>query len=209
MYKGKLVYLRLLEPGDYALTYKWRNDDMYQKYICAPFNFNSKELEKNWATHYSTHDRTDMYLAICLVESDEMIGWYSINNIDHRNRKCHCGGIVIGNKRYRDGMAYQEAGKLAFDFIINELNINRVTGSCLFEHIMSRAQMEAKYWKLEGVERQAIYKNGNYHDVCHYAILKDEYLNHLQNGDYDEALIIRRAAKRIKELRQELKTTNL
>lgn len=207
MYKGKIVYLRLLEPGDYEHTYKWRNDNMYQTYICAPFNFNSKELEKNWASHYSTHDRTDMYLAICLVENDEMIGWYSINNIDHRNRKCHCGGIVIGDKRYRDGLAYQEAGNLAFDFMIYELNMNRVTGSCLFEHIMSRAQMEAKYWQLEGIERQSLYKNGTYHDVCHYAILKDEYLKHLQNGDYDETQIIRRVAKRIKELRTELKTT--
>ncbi|MBR3547555.1 MAG: GNAT family N-acetyltransferase [Bacteroidaceae bacterium] len=203
MYKGNLVCLRLLEPGDYELTYKWRNDDMYQKYIFASFNFNSKELEKNWVVHYSTHDRTDVYLAICLVENDDMIGWYSINNIDHRNRNCHCGGIVIGDKRYRDGIAYQEAGKFAFDFVINELNMNRVTGSCFFEHIMSRAQMEAKFWKLEDVERQALYKNGNYHDICHHAILK----NHLQNGDYEENLIIRRAAKRIKELRQELKTT--
>lgn len=205
MYKGKLVYLRLLEPGDYELTYKWRNDDMYQKYICAPFNFNSKELEKNWATHYSTHDRTDMYLAICLVESDEMIGWYSINNIDHRNRKCHCGGIVIGDKRYRDGEAYQEAGHLAFQYIINELNMNRITGSCLKEHIISRAEMEAGFWQLEGIERQSIFKNGEYHDVCHYAILRDEYFEHKNNGDLDSRQKIRRIGKIVRRLKNELK----
>lgn len=205
LYQGEMVYLRLLEPEDFELTYKWRMDDSFQKMICAPFRFNSKELERNWTKHYSTNDSRDMYLAICLVENDQMIGWYSINYIDHRNRKCHCGGIVIGDKDYRDGIAYQEAGKLAFDFMINELNMNRVTGSCFSEHIMSRAQMEAKFWKLEGIERQAIYKNGAYHDICHYAILRDEYLQHLNNGDYDSLSIIRRVAKRIKELKLELR----
>ena len=202
MYKGKIVYLRLLEPEDAELTYKWRDDDSLQKMLCAPIRFNSKSLEKNWATHYSTNDSRDIYLAICLVENDKMIGWYSINNIDFRNRKCHCGGIVIGDKQYKDGFAYREAGDLAFQYIINELNMNRVTGSCLKEHILSRADMEASYWRLEGIERQAIYKNGTYHDVCHYAILKDEYIEHLKNGDYDNLTL--RVAKAVRKLRKEI-----
>ena len=131
----------------------------------------------------------------------KLIGWYSINNIDHRNRKCHCGGIVIGDKRYRDGMAYREAGKLALRYILYELNMNRVTGSCLKEHILSRADMEASYWKLEGIERQAIFKNGEYHDICHYAILRDEYFEHLNNGDFDNLTL--KIAKAVKKLRKE------
>lgn len=205
-YKGEIVYLRLLEPEDFELTYKWRMDDGFQRMICAPFRFNSKELERNWAKHYSTNDSRDMYLAICLVENDQMIGWYSINNIDYCNRKCHCGGIVIGDKDYRDGFAYQEAGRLSFKFIMNELNMNRVTGSCLREHILSRAEMEASLWKLEGIERQSLFKDGSYHDVCRYAILRDEYLENLANGEYEPELKLRRFAKIIKRLRSEVGT---
>ena len=202
MYKGDLVYLRLLEPEDAELTYKWRDDDNLQKMLCAPIRFNSKELERNWAKHYSTNDSRDIYLAICLIENDQMIGWYSINQIDFRNRKCHCGGIVIGEIKYRDGFAYREAGDLAFKYIINELNMNRITGSCLKEHVLSRADMEASYWKLEGIERQAIFKNGQYHDICHYAILRDEYFEHLRNGDYDNLTL--KIAKAVKKLRKEI-----
>lgn len=203
IFRGETIYLRLLEPGDYETTYKWRNDYSIQKMTCGPVRYISKEMEKNWALNKSLDNTHNIYLAICLIENDEMIGWYSINNIDYLNRKCHCGGVVIGDKKYRDGVAYQEAGKLAFHYIINELNMNRVTGSCLKEHVLSRAEMEASGWTLEGIERQAIYKNGQYHDIYHYAILRDEYINYLKNGD-DETKILR-LAKIAKRIRKELK----
>ena len=201
MLKGKTIYLRLFEPEDYEKTYMWHNDFDTQKSTCGPIRFVSKEIEKNWVLSKSNSNQRDIYLAICLIENDEMIGWYSISNIDYLNRKCHCSGVVIGDKRYRDGIAYQEAGDLAFKYIINELNMNRITGSCLREHILSRANMEASFWKLEGIERQAIFKNGEYHDICHYAILREEYLEHKRNGDYNDFTL--RSAKLVKKMRKE------
>ena len=201
MLKGKTIYLRLFEPDDYEKTYLWHNNFDIQKSTCGPIRFISKEIEKNWVSSKSNNNQGDIYLAICLIENDEMIGWYSIANIDFLNRKCHCSGVVIGDKRYRDGVAYREAGDLAFQYIINELNMNRISGSCLKEHILSRADMEASYWKLEGIERQAIFKNGEYHDICHYAILREEYLKHLRNGDYKDLTL--RIARIVKKLRKE------
>lgn len=207
MLKGKVVYLRLFESGDYEKTYLWHNDYDLMSTTCGPFRFVSKEIERSWVQSKTENNQKDIYLAICAIENDEMIGWYSISNIDYINRKCHCSGVVIGDKRYKDGLAYQEAGDLAFNYIINELNMNRVSGTCLKEHALSRAVMEAAFWTLEGIERQAVYKNGKYHDVCHYSILRDEYLEHLRNGDYDQLpLLIARSVKRI---RKELKHNNL
>ena len=97
--KGKFVYLRLFEPEDYAKTYIWHNDLDIQKSTCGPIRLVSKEIERNWVLSKATHNQTDIYMAICLIENDEMIGWYSINGIDFLNRKCHCSGVVIGDKR--------------------------------------------------------------------------------------------------------------
>lgn len=207
MLKGNFIYLRLFEPEDYEKTYEWHNDFDIQKTTCGPLRFVSKAIEKEWVLSKSTHNTNDIYLAICLNDTDEMIGWYSISDIDFKNRKCFCSGVVIGDKRYRDGEAYQEAGDLAFKYIVNELNMNRISGSCLYDNIISRAEMEAGYWTLEGVERQAIFKNGKYHDICHYAILKKDYLFHLQNGDYDDRT--KRLYKIIKRLRQENNNNNI
>ena len=205
MLRGKTIYLRLFEPEDFEKTYIWHNDVELQSTTCGSIRFASKEIDRNWVLSKSTNNQKDIYLAICVNETDEMIGWYSINNIDHLNRKCHCSGVIIGDKRYRDGMAYEEAGDLAFMYIINELNIRRVTGACLKEQILSRAEMEAGFWQLEGIERQSVYKNGKYHDICHYAILKDEFLEHLRNGDFDYEKKIRRLGKIIRRLREEAK----
>lgn len=202
-YRGNVVYLRALEPEDYEKTFIFRTYEMQVK-TCGPIRFSSKALEKNWALSKASDNSRNLYLAICLVENDEMIGWYSINDIDYLNRKCHCGGIVIGNKECQDGEAYSEARSLAFRYIIDELNMHRITGSCLYEHVLSRAAMESDYWTLEGVERQSVYKNGTYHDVCCYAILREEYFAHLESGDYDNAHIrIAHAIKRIKKLLKE------
>lgn len=200
MLKGNTVYLRLFEPEDYEKTYQWHSDFDLMKSTCGPMRLVSKEIERDWVLSKASNNQKDIYLAICLIENDEMIGWYSISNIDHLNRKCHCSGVVIGDKRYRDGIAYREAGDLAFHYIIYELNMNRISGSCLREQILSRAQMESSYWTLEGIERQAIFKNGKYHDICHYAILRDEYMTHLKNGDYDDNEI--RLAKIVRQLRR-------
>lgn len=204
MLKGEFVYLRLFEPGDYEKTFLWHNDVELQKWTTGPVRIVSKEIEKEWVLSKSKNNSNELYLAICVNSTDEMIGWYSISNIDHLNHKCLCSGVVIGDKRYKDSVAYQEAGDLAFNYIINELNMNRVSGACLREHVLSRAVMEASFWTLEGIERQAVYKNGSYHDVCHYSILKEEYMEHLRNGDYDDLpLSIARTVKRIrKELKQ-------
>lgn len=210
MLKGKTIYLRLFEPADYEKTYLWHNDFDLQKSTCGPLRFVSKEIEKSWVLSKSAHNQTDIYLAICLVENDEMIGWYSISNIDFLNRKCHCSGVVIGDRRYRDGEAYIETGKLAFEYIMNELNMNRVSASCLRENVMSRAEMESSFWHLEGIERQSVFKNGKYHDVCNYSILRDEYLQNKERegfGVFEDK--VRRLSKAVKRIREELKGINI
>ena len=73
------------------------------------------------------------------------------------------------------------------------------------EQVMSRAMMEASFWKLEGIARESVYKCGEFHDICHYAILRKEYFDHLQNGDYEESAFIRNLGKAIKRIKAELK----
>lgn len=172
---GETIYLRLFEPSDFEYTYKWRNDYNIQKMVCGPMRFVSKEIEKIWVQNKSTNNNKDIYLAICIKKNDKMIGYYSINDIDLLNRSCHCGGIVIGDKEYQDGTAYMEVGKLVVSYLFNELNMHRITGSCLREHISSRASMETGNWKLEGIQRDKVFKQGKYHDVCLYSLLEEEY----------------------------------
>lgn len=205
MLKGETIYLRLFEPEDYERTYVWRNDFAMQKLTCGPIRFVSKEIEKKWVFEKSTTNCKDIYIAICANDNDIMIGYMSINEIDYINRSCVGGGIVIGDKDYRDGTAYLEAEIMEFDYVFNQLNMNRYTGECLIDHVLSRANLLALGFKEEGRKRQAVYKNGKYNDVVFYALLRDDYYKYNQDGLYDIRNLIKQSARYIKEIKNELK----
>ncbi len=202
MIKGKTIYLRLIEPEDLENTYLWHNDFDIQKMTCGSIRFVSKEIERNWLLSKTSNNQKDIYLAICAIENDKMIGLYSINDIDLLNRKCRLGGVVIGDKEYRDGDAHREAGKIVTDYAFNQLNMHKVTGSCLKEHIFSRADMETSGYHLDGILRDDVYKNGCYHDVCVYSLTEFEYRSR-KNFDNERLELI--FAKNVKRIKAELK----
>lgn len=178
---GNTIYLRLFEESDFENTYLWRNDFELQVMTAGPIRFVSKEIEKEWVVSKSKSNAKELYLAICAKENGKMIGYYSVTDIDLLNRSCHCGGILIGDKDYRDGVAYLEVHHLVHRFLFQQLNMHRISGACLREHIISRAHMEASNWKLEGIKRDAIFKNGCYHDIFEYSLLDCEYQQFIQN----------------------------
>jgi len=201
MLKGETIYLRMLEPEDYDLTHQWHTDYNIQKMTCGQFRFVSKAIEKNWAQSKATNNARDIYLAICANEDDKMIGYISINDIDFVHRSCHCGGVVVGDKQHRNMREYVEAVTLVHDYAFNHLNMNRISGGCLVEHMMSRAEMEGFYYDLEGTEREAIFKNGSYHDKRNYALMSKTYFEHQAKGDYAIDNTIRRIALNVKKMK--------
>lgn len=202
-YIGNVVYLRAMGSEDWEKMYEWRINYDMQKMTSGPLRFISKDNERNRTQEKAMGSNSDIYLSICAVENDEMIGWISINSIDHRNQKCKCGGIVIGNKKYQDGLAAIEAGKMMLQYVFDELNMNTVRGACLKEHLFSRASMEAKFYVLEGIERDGIFKGGKFHDIMHYSLRRSDWREHVANGEFEDSMVIRRLVKLIKQLRSD------
>lgn len=194
-FRGNTIYLRLMEPQDYETTYPWRNDYNMQKKTCGPLRFISKEMEKNWAQNRSMNNTQDIYLAVCLIENDKMIGYTSINDINTVNRSCDIGGIVIGDKDYRDGNAVVEVYIMLLAYIFDQLNMHRTYAYYLDFHRMSAACIEATFYQIEGCKRQAIYKDGNYHDMICAGLLREEYYEHRNNGEYEFSATLKRLVK--------------
>lgn len=199
IFKGNTVYLRLMEPQDYEKTYMWRNDYNMQKMTCGPLRFISKEMEKNWAQNRSLDNTRDIYLAICEIKNNKMIGYTSINDINPINRSCDIGGIVIGDNEYRDGSAFIEVFLLLLAYIFDQLNMHRTYGYYLRSHKMTSSCMEALFYVVEGCQRQAIYKDGVYHDMICAGMLRNEYYEHRNNGELEFAPTLKRLIKKIRK----------
>jgi RimJ/RimL family protein N-acetyltransferase len=187
------VFFRAFEENDYILINKWRNDPDLQALTGGMFRYVSLEIEKNWVKEKTLNNRTEIYLAICLNDdSKKMIGYMSFNKIDYINRSVEGGGLIIGDKDYRDGIIWIECYQLLMSYAFEVLNMNRFYGYCLNEHKLTMTIMSVLFWSLEGLSKQAIYKAGKYHDLAIWALLREEYFQHKNQGDYELNFILKR-----------------
>lgn len=200
------VFFRAFMEDDYFLINKWRNDLKLQSMTGGNFRYVSLEIERNWVKEKMLNNSTEIYLAICLNdESKKMIGYLSLNKIDYINRTAEGGGIIVGDKDYRDGIIWIEVYQFLMSYAFEVLNLNRFYGVCLNEHKLTMTIMSILYWSLEGLFKQAVYKSGKYHDIAMWAILREEYFRHKMTGDFETTAII----KRIRKFRNDqYKTTN-
>lgn len=125
--------------------------------------------QKNWILNLN-NDTTIRYA----IDADgKFVGVISISNLDLKNRT---GNLNIKLTKDSRGKGYaSRAVKLLITFCFEELNLN-----CLYANVIERNNDSRKLWEklkfsLDGILRQRVYKNGEYHNIISYSFLKDEY----------------------------------
>lgn len=105
------------------------------------------------------------------ISTQEIIGYTAFRNIDYRVRKCSIS-VLIGRKDAQ----HKGGGKLVLDCMVNfgfdELNMNRIEGGILGDNAPSLKNAKKSGFKIEGIQKQAQYKSGKYHDLIMVAILR-------------------------------------
>ncbi len=172
----KRIYFRALEPEDYKLISEWRHDEEITYILGGNHFFVSVEREKQWVMDKSIGDPRNIYLAICLVEDGRMIGYTSINNIDLRNQKVEWGGTIIGDKSLWGKGYASEAAKLMLAYIFSQYPTHKCYAYCLQEHNVTEKMFISLGFHLDGVNRDDVFKNGEFKSVMMYSILREEYI---------------------------------
>lgn len=158
------------------IYYEWRNNPdlaMYdQSEFLRPRSF--AEIEE-WGQRLLTG-----YTFLVKV-ADIPIGTCALMNVDTRNRHAELS-IVIGEKDYWSKGYGTIIMKQLIDWGFFGLNLRR-----LYLHVFSfntRAinLYEKLGFKQEGTMRDMVYRNGNYHDVLVYGLMKDEYLGRREDS---------------------------
>jgi ribosomal-protein-alanine N-acetyltransferase len=167
------IYLRALEPSDYLISYKWRNDLFIQEGVTGNKYFVSSEQEKRWVDD-AIADRENIRLAICLKEDDRYIGNTYMINIDWINRKCQIP-IFLGDASVRGKGISVQARLLMLSFAFYERNMHKVWAHVLAHNSASIRMNEKAGFKKDGLLRDEIFKDGMYHDVVVMSVLKEEF----------------------------------
>ena len=191
----KTVYFRAFEEEDANLIYQWMNDDELKKLSKGLNRRICRDEAVEWVKARMRHNPYQVFWAICAKDTDKMIGYACLSDIHYINSSANFSGVLIGDKNYQDGMAWIETYIFIYEYAFERLKLNRLYGSAIDEHKTTMAMRKAMFNTTEGVMRQAAFKNGRYYDVSMSSILRDEYFEHKNAGEYEVMSVLKRLTR--------------
>lgn len=168
------VYLRPIQKEDLSARYRdWFNDaEVCQFNSHHRFPNYDEDMQHYYETTISSHN--NLILAICDKETDAHIGNVSLQEIDTLNQSAEFA-IIIGDKSYWGRGLGKEVIRLIVEHGFTQLNLHRIYCGTAENNIGMQKIALSIGFKEEGRSRKALYKNGEFWDLIHYGLLKDEY----------------------------------
>jgi RimJ/RimL family protein N-acetyltransferase len=169
---GKRVYLRPLEPDDAERFARWMNDGRVTRTLMARRPI-TVAAEREWIERV-TRDETAVTCAIVRRSDDRHIGSAGLHAIDWQARSASFG-ISIGVPEMWGKGYGTETTHLITGHAFRTMNLNRVWLDVHAENAGARRAYEKAGYRLEGVQRQAVFREGHYSDLLLMAILREEW----------------------------------
>lgn len=169
------IGLRELSKTDLAEINKWRNDHDVIDLLGNNFLYIAKEVDEVWYENYLLSREKNKRLIIYDIETGLIIGSIQLTNIHAINRTAEYS-IMIGNKAYWGRGVGVIASKQILHYGFKDLNLNRIYLTVLKNNERAIRLYQKLGFVTEGVQQQAIYKNGCFHDLINMGLLKDVYV---------------------------------
>lgn len=170
---GKKVILRAIEESDLELLRQSTNDPEFEKMITGWALPISKKAQSDWFANQK-NSLSDIKYTIA-DKSGKPLGLISLKGIDMKNGCAVSAGYRIADKDERGKGYAVDAWLTLLGYAFGELRLNRV-GTCVIKYNEASLHVLQKVgFKIEGVQRQAIYKNGEYNDLVILGCLKSDF----------------------------------
>jgi len=171
-YMGERIYLRPIELEDEPLCRQWINnpDNWRTLEMRPPFN---ACRESEWIESLGKKENEYIF-GIVAKDGDRLIGSMGLINVDPINRKA-AFGILIGDPECQNKGYGTEAVGLMLRFGFEELNLNRIELHVFANNPRAICTYQKAGFVHEGCRKQAVYRNGQYHDVYNFAVLREEW----------------------------------
>lgn len=107
-----------------------------------------------------------IYAFVIRLEDGTPVGWCELFNVDYANRKAEAG-IAIPDER-GTGLSLR-AGKKLIEVAFEQMGLHRITLRIPASHERSIRLAKLLKFTLEGIERDALVRDGVYEDIHVYA----------------------------------------
>lgn len=181
MIYGDRIRFRHAERSDIPFFVAWLNDPEVRYGISVYLPMSQAE-EEIWFENMLKHPVDERPLSIEVrqpavegqPESWKLIGNCAFMDIDWRNRSSEFG-ILIGEKTYWNQGYGTEAVKLVLKVGFATLNLNRIFLRVMQTNPRAIRAYEKAGFVLEGRQRQAEWKDGEYIDMLVMSVLQTEW----------------------------------
>jgi RimJ/RimL family protein N-acetyltransferase len=129
--------------------------------------------EEDWFNRQRQENDSRVF-AILTREEGRLIGNCGLHQIDWTNRNA-VFGIFIGDKNYWGKGYGTDATRTILRYAFGEANLHRVELEVFSFNQRGLRVYEKCGFKLEGTRRQALYREGAWHDEYVMAILREEW----------------------------------
>lgn len=160
---------------DLDLYHKWRNDLEVMQFTSPSLDVYQKETTRNFVNQVILGNDTAKSYIMVEKDTEVSMGIVSLINIDYKNRNAECI-IDIGEKEYWGNGYGTEGLKILLDFAFYEMNLHRVMLKVFSFNERAVKLYDKIGFEKEGVSRECLFRNGEWHDIVHMGILQEEYL---------------------------------
>lgn len=167
------VKLRAIEEEDYDLLFRMVNSPDIENEICGWAFPISKKEQQNWMDHFHNSESDIKLIIEC--RNGKAIGMISLSRIDWKNRTAVIGYKTDAPIEWRMKGDTIDAVNGILNYAFNELGLHCIIADILEYNTFSKKLIKKAGFFEEGRLRERIYKNGAWHDVIMYSLLKSEF----------------------------------
>ena len=175
MFMGELVRLGPIEREYLPRYIEWLNDWEVRRFLAPtlPHPLTIQD-EEDWFNH-QRNDQHSRIFAVLTRSEGKVIGNCGLHQIDWTNRTAILG-IFIGDKNYWGKGFGTDATQSLLRYAFDQAGLHRIELQVFAFNLRGMRVYEKCGFKLEGTRKQALFREGQWHDEHIMAILRDEWL---------------------------------
>jgi diamine N-acetyltransferase len=177
MILGERVRLRPIERDDLPRFVEWFGDPEVRRHLAVYLPFSLAQEERWFENLLGRLERQeDLVLAIETADGVH-IGNIGLHAIDWKDRSAELG-IAIGEKAYWNQGHGTDAIRTLLHLAFGEMNLHRIFLRVDADNARGIGCYEKAGFRQEGTSREAVFKEGAYHDQYVMSILQPEFDGH-------------------------------
>ncbi|PIH58107.1 GNAT family N-acetyltransferase [Paenibacillus sp. LK1] len=168
----KRIYLRPFESTDVDIYFPGLFDAEMRRLTGTQNSFTRTQVERY--IENAAQDDSRLMLLIALQENDQVIGEIALMDLHTKNLSAHIR-IAIDHTEHQGKGYGSEALLLMLDYGFGICNLHRIELEVYAFNQRAIRTYEKLGFQREGVRREALYYNHQYHDAIQMSMLKNEF----------------------------------